>query len=207
MPEEVCDLNPQKTCRLVTKLVPRLKPTHQCTIVPQELCQLKFSTPQQVKKPLLTKWCLDDTPPTPGQLYQDDNAVDSLREEDRRSLQALEDPFIGPPVRVIQDSLIDEISKVGSFPPILEFGSPPEDEDNNRNVFPNSVLNSEVVNNNKIDDKVIEDIENFLAQNQDSGEYTDRDTNSEIEVDEFKTFVDETFPRQEFTDFVDFQDF
>ena len=26
VPEETCDLNPQKTCRLVTKLVPSLKP-------------------------------------------------------------------------------------------------------------------------------------------------------------------------------------
>ena len=69
VPEEVCDLNPQKTCRFVTKLVPRLKPTHQCTIVPQEVCQLKFNSPQQVKKPLLTKWCLDETPPQTGELY------------------------------------------------------------------------------------------------------------------------------------------
>jgi len=35
VPEEVCDLNPQKTCRLQTKLVPSLKPEHECTIVPQ----------------------------------------------------------------------------------------------------------------------------------------------------------------------------
>jgi hypothetical protein len=27
VPEETCDLNPQKTCRLQTKLVPNLKPT------------------------------------------------------------------------------------------------------------------------------------------------------------------------------------
>ena len=45
--EEVCDLNPQKKCRFGTKLVPRLKPTHRCTIVPQEICQLKFSSPLQ----------------------------------------------------------------------------------------------------------------------------------------------------------------
>ena len=47
-PEEVCDLNPQKTCRFVTKLVPKLKPTHECTIVPKETCILKFSQPEQV---------------------------------------------------------------------------------------------------------------------------------------------------------------
>ena len=47
MLEEVCDLNPQKKCRSVTKLVPRLKSTHRCTIVPQEICQLQFSSPLQ----------------------------------------------------------------------------------------------------------------------------------------------------------------
>ena len=48
VPEEVCDLNPQKTCRYVTKLVPSLSPEHQCTIVPKETCILKFSQPEQV---------------------------------------------------------------------------------------------------------------------------------------------------------------
>ena len=35
VPEEVCDLNPQKTCRFTTKLVPRLKPKHECTTFPK----------------------------------------------------------------------------------------------------------------------------------------------------------------------------
>ena len=48
VPEEVCDLNPQKTCRYVTKLVPSLSPEHQCTIVPKETCILKFTQPEQV---------------------------------------------------------------------------------------------------------------------------------------------------------------
>ena len=88
VPEEVCDLNPQKTCRFVTKLVPRLKPTHQCTIVPQEVCQLKFSSPQQIKKPLLTKWCLDETPPQPGELYPS--------EEEERSSGGTNENGLGP---------------------------------------------------------------------------------------------------------------
>jgi len=74
VPEEVCDLNPQKTCRFVTKLVPRLKPEHQCTIVPKETCILKFSQPKQVPKPLLTKWCLDPTPAVPGDSYDESEA-------------------------------------------------------------------------------------------------------------------------------------
>jgi len=75
VPEEVCDLNPQKTCRFVTKLVPRLSPEHECTIVPKETCVLKFSQPRQVPKPLLTKWCLDPTPAAPGQSYDENDAL------------------------------------------------------------------------------------------------------------------------------------
>merc|ERR1712180_210563 len=74
VPEEVCDLNPQKICKFVTKLVPKLKPEHQCTIVPKETCTLKFNTPKQVPKPLLTKWCLDPTPAAPGESYDEENA-------------------------------------------------------------------------------------------------------------------------------------
>ena len=66
VPEEVCDLNPQKTCKFQTKLVPKLKPAHECTIIPREVCNLKFTSPQEVEKPLKTKWCLDPTPAAPG---------------------------------------------------------------------------------------------------------------------------------------------
>jgi len=75
VPEEVCDLNPQKTCRYITKLVPKLKPEHQCTIVPKETCTLKFSQPKQVPVPLQTKWCLDDTPAAPGESYDEADAL------------------------------------------------------------------------------------------------------------------------------------
>jgi len=59
VPEEVCDITPQETCQLVTKLVPRLKPIKECTIVPKEVCHLKFSQPMIVEKPLRTEWCKD----------------------------------------------------------------------------------------------------------------------------------------------------
>nr|XP_040570516.1 oleosin-B4-like isoform X2 [Lepeophtheirus salmonis]XP_040570548.1 oleosin-B4-like isoform X2 [Lepeophtheirus salmonis] len=75
IPEEICDLNPQKTCRFQTKLVPRLKPAHECTTIPQETCNLKFTQPRKVDKPLKTKWCLDDTPPVPGETYDENNAL------------------------------------------------------------------------------------------------------------------------------------
>jgi len=69
VPEETCDLNPQKTCRLVTKLVPSLKPTEECTTVPQETCNLKFTQPKRSQKPLRTEWCLDEEATAPQAEY------------------------------------------------------------------------------------------------------------------------------------------
>jgi len=69
VPEETCDLNPQKTCRMMTKLVPSLKPKQECTTVPKETCQLKFTQPQITKKPLRTEWCLEDEPEAPQPSY------------------------------------------------------------------------------------------------------------------------------------------
>merc|ERR1712038_491165 len=75
VPEEVCDLNPQKICKFQTKLVPKLKPAHECTIIPREVCNLKFTQPQQVDKPLKTRWCLDATPSAPGESYDEADAL------------------------------------------------------------------------------------------------------------------------------------
>merc|ERR1712158_88960 len=60
VPEEVCDLHPQKTCRLVTKLVPSLDPKQECTSVPREVCQMKFTPGSLSRKPLRTEWCLEE---------------------------------------------------------------------------------------------------------------------------------------------------
>jgi len=59
VPEELCDLSPKKTCRLVTKLVPKLTPSQECTVVPQEICSWQVRAPRTVKRPLWTKWCLE----------------------------------------------------------------------------------------------------------------------------------------------------
>jgi hypothetical protein len=75
VPEEVCDLNPQKICKFQTKLVPKLKPSHECTIIPKETCHLKFSAPQEVDKVLLTRWCLDPSETEPGESYDEENAI------------------------------------------------------------------------------------------------------------------------------------
>jgi len=78
VPEETCDLNPQKTCRLVTKLVPSLKPKQECTIVPQETCNLKFTQPKRSQKPLRTEWCLEEEATEPQADYSS-NARDGRR--------------------------------------------------------------------------------------------------------------------------------
>ena len=67
VPEEMCDLNPQKTCRLVTRLVPSLNPQQECTIVPKETCNLRFSQAALERTPLRTEWCLDESPEGAGQ--------------------------------------------------------------------------------------------------------------------------------------------
>ena len=76
VPDEICDLNPQKTCRFATKLVPSLKPKHECTSVPKELCNLIYAPPRIVEKPLREEWCLDDTPFAPGETYDEDEALE-----------------------------------------------------------------------------------------------------------------------------------
>jgi len=77
-------LNPQKTCRFKTKLVPSLKPKHECTIIPNEICQLKF-TPRREKKPIRSEWCLDESPIQRDQTYDESSAIGPPIKYDARS--------------------------------------------------------------------------------------------------------------------------
>ena len=60
VPQETCDLQPMKTCKLATKLIPSLRPQEECTQVPSEVCNLEFSEPKKMLVPLRTEWCLDE---------------------------------------------------------------------------------------------------------------------------------------------------
>ena len=60
-PEELCNLEPQRTCKHVTKLVPQLKPHESCTDVPKEVCTRSQTNPRKVKKPVVKKWCYTPT--------------------------------------------------------------------------------------------------------------------------------------------------
>ena len=56
-PREQCSLEPQRTCKHVTKLVPKLEPTDECVEVPKEVCTRSRTNPRKVKKPVVKKWC------------------------------------------------------------------------------------------------------------------------------------------------------
>merc|ERR1711892_451744 len=56
-PKEECPLEPQRTCKHVTKLVPKLSPTEECVDVPKEVCTRSRTNPRKVKKPVVKKWC------------------------------------------------------------------------------------------------------------------------------------------------------
>lgn len=62
VPEETCNLEPQKTCKFVTKLVPTLKPTEECVDIPKEVCSRSRQNPRPVQKPVVKKWCYVPTP-------------------------------------------------------------------------------------------------------------------------------------------------
>jgi len=57
-PKEECSLEPQRTCKHVTKLVPKLTPTEECVDVPKEVCsRSRVPKPKPIKKPVIKKWC------------------------------------------------------------------------------------------------------------------------------------------------------
>ena len=58
-PVEECDLEPQKTCRHVTKLVPYLRAVEECVDVPQEVCGVSRVNPVKRKRPSIQWWCID----------------------------------------------------------------------------------------------------------------------------------------------------
>ena len=60
VPEEQCELNPRQSCRNVSKLVPKLKPVLECSMVPKEFCALKYGPPKTITNEQKSIWCLDE---------------------------------------------------------------------------------------------------------------------------------------------------
>ena len=96
VPEEVCDLTPQETCQFVTRLVPILRPTKECTTVPKEVCTLRFSQPKIVEKPLRTEWCQDENVEGSGDNV-DGNSLDQKDTDSDNIPQDLSPPAVEPP--------------------------------------------------------------------------------------------------------------
>jgi len=55
-PQETCEIEPQRVCKHVTKLVPKLTAVQECVDVPKEICA-RSTNPTKVKKPIIKKWC------------------------------------------------------------------------------------------------------------------------------------------------------
>jgi len=68
-PVENCDMEPLRTCKHVTKLVPKLDTVQECVDVPKEICARSKVNPRRVKKPSIQKWCF-----TPGE--ENNNLLD-----------------------------------------------------------------------------------------------------------------------------------
>jgi len=56
-PEENCSLEPQTTCKHITKLVPKLVAREECLDVPKEVCTRSKANPRRTQKPVVKKWC------------------------------------------------------------------------------------------------------------------------------------------------------
>lgn len=61
VPNEICNLEPQKICKHVTKLVPLLKPSEECVDIPKEVCSRSRTNPRKIQKPIVKYWCYSAT--------------------------------------------------------------------------------------------------------------------------------------------------
>ena len=68
-PIEECDMEPLRTCKHITKLVPKLEAAQDCVDVPKEICARSKVNPRRVKKPSIQKWCF--TPKDEGECQKD----------------------------------------------------------------------------------------------------------------------------------------
>merc|ERR1711936_560244 len=105
-PKEQCTLEPQRTCKHVTKLVPKLEPTEECVDVPKEVCTRSRTNPRKVKKPVVKKWCYEVTPES------------GLEPESSSSVQA--EPAVECPDtcrRNIQNNVCDPECDIPECPP------------------------------------------------------------------------------------------
>lgn len=97
--------------------MPKLKPTHECTVIPQEICQLKFTSPREEAKPFMSKWCIDpNAEVVPDQTYDESDAEgEPLGPDSQDDSAATPQTLYGAPGGAFEEEAFD-------IPP------PPEDE-------------------------------------------------------------------------------
>ena len=167
VPEEVCDLNPQKSCRLSTKLVPKLEPVRECTVVPKESCRMVFGSPRVVKKPLMTVWCLDESEETIPETEK--TAEGFLSSSRRANLSELEFEL-----QEELDNEVDGVLEVNTKPINLE---PLNLNENPRPVLDIDELSNEITLENEFV-KLLEDYEDTRVEVEDVFDY---DFNPELD--------------------------
>ena len=161
VPEEICDISPQKTCRLVTKLVPRLKPSEECTIIPKETCSSQYGPPKRVKKPLLTKWCLEESKEVQEEerSYKTDNYAKNSSEIFKNSENLIDKPLEEPNSKGSNEEKLDKKTGVvvKNVNTVIEKKFPTEKFNVSMPKFVNPPILERVNNRNKVNTKELKD--------------------------------------------------
>ena len=61
VPVETCDLRPTRLCKNITQMVPTLTPVSRCADFPRKICSFGFADQRISEKPVVTKWCYDES--------------------------------------------------------------------------------------------------------------------------------------------------
>jgi len=109
-PEEHCDLTPQKSCRHKTSLIPRLKAVPECTLVPREVCHVKYVNSRIETVPFTSLWCQDEPQP-PQPEVETDLLTDSFTEPPLTGYN----PNPPSPPDVIYDDLVTEPPQLDGY--------------------------------------------------------------------------------------------
>ncbi len=73
VPEEECNLVPQRSCRDEVQIVPSLVPEEKCIDVPKEVCVMARVNPTKVLRPVVKRWCGPDPKAEEAMLPRENN--------------------------------------------------------------------------------------------------------------------------------------
>ena len=185
--------------RFVTKLSPKLIPIHQCNVVPRQVCTRKYKI-VRIKKPLSSVWCGDDIDSNDSNDIKSTN--DDVRETDRTAA-------IG--VKAVDDEELINDNSIGEDKAVIEDASVEEHEKNDANLIiaaDENTLDEDDNANEAGEDDIIEDPFIDLKTEYPLTEEEQRDLeNFNIELELFRARIDNDFQRQDFSQFVDVEEF